>query len=62
MITQFLQSKWTSLFCVFINSVFCFTAVQIGDWLWALFSFGLASLCAYNFRTALERENDQSRK
>lgn len=62
MLLDFLQSKWTSLFCVLINSIFCFAALQIGDWVGCVLSFGLASLCAYNFRTALERENDKSRK
>ena len=62
MIQKFLQSKYTSLACVLINSVFCFTAITVSDWTAAVFSFALASLCAYNYRTALERENDQRRQ
>ena len=54
---KFLSSKWLSLFCCLINSTFCSIAWNSGETLAAVICAVFASLCAWNFITALQQEN-----
>ena len=56
---KFLSSKWLSLFCVVVNSVFAFTSWANGDIFMALLGFGFAWLCAWNYTNAIAAENNK---
>ena len=63
MISDILSSKWMSLFCVLVNSVFASAAWNTGDYVWSILCFGLAFYCGHNFlKAAKEDYYDQDGK
>jgi len=54
---KFLTSKWMSLFCTIVNSTFCTIAWKNDDMFMFIVCAAFASLCAWNFATALQQES-----
>lgn len=56
MISDILSSKWMSLFCTLVNSVFASTAWSSGNYGWSVLCFALAFYCGHNFLLGVKED------